>query len=520
MKYIKLLSIILLFAALTACTEDALEKSPTTAVSGTSMFDNANAALVPLDGIYCAMHKTGWTTSGDRPHNWAVRADMLAADLMSEDMVIFKRSSGYFWRDHTYTMKERWTNTGSRSYVVWYGYYTYIANANYIIAAEETMQGDKADVNYVIGQAYAIRAFSYFTLARWFSRTYKGHENDPCVPIYTDPSVAGTQGKPRETVAAVYDLIVKDLDKAITLLNPAGGNCYPHTHISHLDYYSVNGIRAQVALEMNDWAKAESCAHIARSNTKIGEGTDLTDGMNKTTYKNVMWGMVQTVDVIHYQRNIFAHLDQGHGYTTAYGARDPKYTTPWLYNKMGPNDVRRAWWTPVKQSKIDGGYGYWQDKFRYLDPVTYTGDFIFMRNEEMLLIEAEALCRQKKDSEARALLLELMAKRDPDYICAKTGSTLGALTNEMTGSLLEEILIQKRIELWAEGQRVFEIKRLKQGFVRTADQGFEARAISTVIMNTQNPETWAWVLPIPQTEFDGNANLDLTKDQNPLDAGL
>lgn len=518
MKHIRLLSVLFLIAILTACSEEALEKQPTTAVSGSSMFDNATAALVPLNGIYSAMHTTGWTTSGDRPHNWAVRANMLAGEVMGDDMVIFARGSGYFWRDHSYTMKERWTLTSSRSYVIWKEYYTYIANANYIIAAEDTMEGSEQDVNYIIGQAYAIRAFSYFTLARWFSRTYKGHESEPCVPIYTEPSVAGTQGKGRSSVQEVYTLIVSDLDKAIDKLY----NSYAHTHISHLDYCSVNGLRAQVALEMNDWAKAAECAKIARSKTQIGEGTDLTDGMNQTTYKNVMWGMVITIDKIHYQRNLFAHMDQGtnRGYSTAYGARDPKYVTPWLYNKMGENDIRRAWWTPVKKSKIAGGYGYWQDKFRYKDPVTFTGDYIFMRNEEMLLTEAEALCRLGKDTEARALLLELMSKRDPDYKCTKTGSSLGALTTDETGSLLEEILIQKRIELWGENGRIFEIKRLKQGFVRTADQGFEARTISTVTGNTQNPESYVWVMPIPQAEFDGNAALDLTKDQNPLDDGI
>lgn len=509
---------VLTAVSLTACMEDALEKRPTTAVSGSSMFDNATAALVPLNGIYSAMHTTGWTTDGDRPHNWAVRADMLAGEVMGDDLVIFARGSGYFWRDHSYTMKERWTLTSSRSYVIWYGYYTYIANANYIIAAEETMQGAEVDVNYVIGQAYAIRAFSYFYLARWFSRTYKGHENEPCVPIYTEPSVAGTQGKGRATVQEVYDLIVSDLDKAIAKLE----NTYAQTHISHLDYCAVNGLRAQVALEMNDWAKAAACAHTARRNTQIGEGSDLTDGMNATTYKNVMWGVVNTIDKIHYQRTLFAHMDYGadRGYTTAYGDRDPKYTTPWLYSKMGENDIRRAWWNPIPQSKIEGGYGYWQDKFRYKDPVTYTGDYIFMRNEEMLLIEAEALCRQGRDEEARSLLMELMAKRDPDYTCTKTGSELGALTTDLTGSLLEEILIQKRIELWGEIGRIFEIKRLKQGFERTAEQGFEARAVSAVMGNTQNPESYIWVMPIPQQEFNGNTSLDLSRDQNPLNDGI
>ena len=310
-------------------------------------------------------------------------------------------------------------------------------------------------------------------------------------------------------------MIVSDLDKAITKLDPS--HCYAHTHISHLDYYSVNGIRARVALAMEDWAKAQSCANIARSKTSIATGNDLTDGMNKTSYPNVIWGMNITADKAHYQRNIFAHMDQNN---SAYGARDPKYTTPWLYNKMGANDVRRAWWTAVKQSKTEGGYGYWQCKFRYREPAEFLGDYIFMRNEEMLLIEAEALCRQKKDTEARTLLLELMAKRDPDYTCTKTGATLGALTDQLTGSLLEEILIQKRIELWGEVGRIFEIKRLKQGFNRVAEQGFEVRAVTASVGNTQNPESYIWVMPIPQKEFDGNSALDLTKDQNPMNDGV
>ena len=39
-------------------------------------------------------------------------------------------------------------------------------------------------------------------------------------------------------------------------------------------------------------------------------------------------------------------------------------------------------------------------------------------------------------------------------------------------------------------------------------------------MSLSNPESYAWVMPIPQTEFDGNTSLDLEKDQNPLGDGL
>ncbi|MCS2698728.1 hypothetical protein NXW27_21045, partial [Phocaeicola dorei] len=34
--------------------------------------------------------------------------------------------------------------------------------------------------------------------------TYKGHESEPCVPLYTEPTDIATEGKGRATVEEVY----------------------------------------------------------------------------------------------------------------------------------------------------------------------------------------------------------------------------------------------------------------------------------------------------------------------------
>ena len=62
---------------------------------------------------------------------------------------------------------------------------------------------------------------------------------------------------------------------------------------------------------------------------------------------------------------------------------------------------------------------------------------------------------------------------------------------------------------------MYDLKRLKQGFRRTTQQGW---CESALLANrpTDNPENYMWVMTIPQTEFDGNVNLDANKDQNPL----
>ena len=507
-KILYILTAALLTGIFVSCTKEFLETKPTTAVSGTSMFDNTTAALVPLNGTYSLMHTHGWSTAGDYTMNFALRADLLAADVMGDDIIVALKGGNWFFRDHTYTMKERWTATSGRSGSAWKEFYTYISNANYIIDAQETMQGTPSELNYIIGQAYAIRGFSYFMLAQWFSRTYKGHETDPCVPIYTKPSSAGTSGNPRSSVEDVYKLIVEDLDTAISMLQMS----HEKTHVSHIDYYTANGIRARVALEMNDFNKARECASIARSNSQIGEVDDILKGMNRVDTKNIIWGHIITPEQTDYQRNLFAHMQK----EGTHGTRQPKYITPTLYNKMGANDIRRGWFEAVADTKVKGGFHYQQQKFLYADIATYMGDYIFMRNEEMLLIEAEAECRLGNDKTAQDLLIELMAKRDPDYECTKTGTALGKLTNDWTGSLLEEIIIQRRIELWAEVGRIFDIKRLKQGFVRTAEEGFNTNATTAVTGDTSRPDCYMWVMPIPQMEFDGNAALDITKDQNPL----
>ena len=135
-----------------------------------------------------------------------------------------------------------------------------------------------------------------------------------------------------------------------------------------------------------------------------------------------------------------------------------------------------------------------------------------MRVPEMLLIEAESAARLGNETEARRILNEdFMSYRDKSYNCTKTGLELGKLTTDETGSLLEEIILQRRIELWGEYGRIYDIKRLRQGFVRTAEMGHPITALLTSL-KTNDPESFDWVLTIPQAEMDANPLMV----QNPL----
>ena len=490
---------------LSACSDDKLDVNPTTSVSGNTLMSNPTAALVPLNGIYRSMYTAGWTTTGNTHQCFGISAYNLMAEVMGDDMIMGDIGSGWFWFDAIYNVKARFTLKSWRSYDLWTAYTNWVSNANAIINGETTMQGAQKEINYVIGQAYAIRAYSYFMMAQTFARTYAGHENEPCVPVYTKITQAGDKGAPRSTVAQVYERVNADIDKAVSLLEGT-----VQTHKSHIGYAVALGLKARMALVQENWQAAKDAAHaaIAASNGSILPVKDFI-GLNDISKSNVMWGAEIIMDQRGQYASLYAHMDT----IVIYGKSAPKLISRTLFDKMSATDARHAWWNEKSPLSNTGVH---QCKMTFKDAKTWLGDYVWMRVEEMYLIAAEAECRLGDEASAKADLMALMSQRDPNYnLDGKTGTALGKLTNEFTGSLLEEIIIQRRLELWGEAGRIYDIRRLKQGFRRVEADGWNDKALLST-RPTDNPESYMWVLTIPQSEFDGNESLNQKKDQNPV----
>ena len=476
-------------ACLTSCDSELLETQPTDSMSGATFMSDATKALIPLNGIYRSMYTAGWSTTGNTHQCFGISAYNLMAEVMGDDFIMGAQGSGWFW-------------------FLWMAYYTWIANANYIIAAEETMEGSEADVAYVIGQAYAIRAYSYFMLAQTFARNYN-FSNDPCVPIYNEPTMTTTTGQPRAKVSEVYAQIDSDIDHALELLAKSPAQRHP----SHMSYAVALGIKSRICLVEEKWDAALDAAKnaIAVSGKKIQTVDASAFAPNKANFinsvgqGNVMWG----AQIVSDQAGMYASLMTHMSGTAPYGERAPKQISAWLYSKMKSTDTRRAWWNPAEN--------YLQKKFEFSNEQTWEGDYIWMRVEEMYLNAAEAACHKGDDATAKQYLMELMSKRDASYSTDKSGNSLNTITTNESGSLLEEILIQRRIELWGEDGRIYTIRRLHQGFVRPESYGWPSGLLlPTHTQAMQDPASYLWVLTIPQAEFDGNINMDVAKDQNPV----
>lgn len=502
-----------------SCSDSMLDYSPTDSGSGGELLKNASTAISSVNGIYRSMWMAGWSTTANTHQCFGISAYNIALDCMADDMIMQSQGNGWFWGDHCYNVKSNYTSSAFRSYDVWYANYKWIANANYIIDAEAAMAGSEADVAYVVGQAYAIRALCYLNLATWFSRapvnamTGTARWNEACVPVYTTGTSIDTGGQPRETLRTVYGRIDQDIDRAIELLEKGKKNSLAENNKSHISLYAALGIKSRACLAEGDWDGAYKAARrvIDEGGYTVGSRSDLMSGMNSLSKANVIWGAgIQVADQAGGYASFFAHMDNREG---AYAKAAPKLINKQLYNRISPTDIRREWWDPSdKESPYVGR------KFSFGNVASYLGDYIYMRIEEMYFTAAEAALRQDDITSARELMNTVMADRDPNYNASRrSGLLLGATTTTWTGSLLEDILTQRRIELWGEYGRLFDVRRLGQGIDRRADDGFAEECISTMNrrgVNITRPDTYDWVLTIPKAELDANPNIN-EEDQNP-----
>ena len=492
---------------------DELNTEPTDKVSGTQVFEDANSAEAAINGVYRMLYVAGWSANWGS-ENCGQTAIQLLADLMAEDHLMYSQGQGWFYEDYRLNVHGDFSNTSGRSYSIWNFYYTIISNLNYIIASENTMGGDPAEVKRIVGQAYAMRAYSYFYLIQLYQQTYKGNEDKPGVPVYTEPTVAGSEGKPRGTVQQVYDRINEDLTKATTLLKDL-----EQKDISHVDYYAAQGFQARVSLVQHEYQKAADAAAEAlkKPGLELASVEDL-GGNNNVDVSDVMWGMKIIADQSSGFASFFSHMDADA--PGMYGSKAPQCISTGLYKLIPTTDTRLAWFRGAlsEDEEVAGTskISYCQLKFKMADYTTRTGDYILMRAEEMVLIKAEAECHLEQYATARNTIKELGTLRDNGFETRLAGRTdsnsYNSNTNSALVTLMDEILFQRRVELWGEAGRIFDLQRLGLGYNRKYEGSNHTETVQTKNTEAGSP---LFILPLPQSEIDGNENIT-DADQNPI----
>lgn len=479
-----LICISLAILGLTSC-KDYLETNPTDSVPDNQVFKTTSGAKAALAGSYYQLD-FGSGGSG-RQDDWGYATHQMTFDADGEDIIVW---GGWYCYDYNF-----WGHTRGdifKADALWVFYYRLINNVNSIIAYVDDADGNQDDKDMIKGQALALRAFGYFNLVRLFQHTYAIASDMPGVPIYTTPTTDQTVGQPRGTVQQDYDLILSDLLEAEKLL---ANYQRSGTEKNRIDQSVVRGLLSEVYMTMDNWTKGAEYAKLALANYPLTTNDEYTAGFNDLSTPSWMWGMYQTKEHNLSDYSPFAMWANWtrNGFTFQCFFLCDKFVG--LFND---GDIRK--------SQFDWIWDQINISYKFRDNDALNGSIVFMRSEEMLLNEAECLARQGKEGEAKDLLWQLQDLR-------------GATRTTSTGNdLIEDILIERRKELYGEGYSWYDIIRNQKPLLR------EGNHVNYGGYKPLPANSWRFVYQIPNTEIINNTNMKdgiwPAGDQNPFDGVL
>lgn len=482
----------------TSCSD--LDTNP----SGSTMSDGQLNEVLAQDpsklksevsGMYANMIEYGaitqWYGTGQpRHYDFGYASTMMMMDASGQDEP--SQVSGYNWYNKPLRFVDRTANSET-TYFIWNQCYKNIKVANDVLKSVDLENLSDVAKSYV-GQAYAMRAFEYFTLIQLYQFTYKGHEDAAGVPIVTEKTAeAEANNNPRAAVKDVYKQIMDDLNIAIDYLTDS------RSAKSEINRQVAYGLRARVNLVMQNWSDAATDAKkAAEGYTPLSKDAAAAPGFNDVSASNWIWGNIvdESNDIVKSGILNFPSMMcsfTGNGYSPTYACR---MINSKLWKEIPSTDVRKGWWIDENLNSpiVNPKYVVHQEDededgnvVKYLAVYNQTGDEVaditepytnvkfgayknqygnelnacdipLMRVEEMILIQAEATAMGGNVEEGKRILEDFVRTyRDPSYTC-------NASTAE---GVQDAVWFQRRVELWGEGFSFTDLLRLKKPLDRT-----------------------------------------------------
>ncbi|MEK6480521.1 RagB/SusD family nutrient uptake outer membrane protein [Catalinimonas sp. 4WD22] len=202
MKYLNIILLCLLFTVFTAC-EDELDQSPISERGSSNFYQSEEDFIQAINGVYNDLRSYPI---------WHFELSEIRSDNM------FVPGAGGV-RDYS-AVNNFSVNLATTDYIseVWNVNFNGVMRANTVLTElEATNILDESISNRIEGEAKFLRAMYYFDLVRWFGQ----------VPLITETvTPLEALNIPRSPVSEVYEVIIADLQDAITLLPETydGGN--------------------------------------------------------------------------------------------------------------------------------------------------------------------------------------------------------------------------------------------------------------------------------------------------------
>lgn len=500
---------------LTGCID---EEMPTDYAAGAQVESSENALDGLLNGLTGSMVEYDtYDPSSSTSIDWGYPCQIVVREVMGEDFPVNVTATNY---DYFSYIADATSLEGFSVYTFYY-YSTVINNANTLIGKAGGVASSTNGSYVGIGLVY--RAMAYLDLARMFEYRETGYAQLDAkatdvwgltVPIVTDETtLQESRNNPRAPFYTMYRFIMNDLDNAQQLLDG-----YTRTGKTLPDQSVVYGLKARLWLEMatrfeksaadlatqlshesdadgynalgittaqDCYAKAAECAQKAMSGytpvTKA-EWYNAETGFNTA---NDAWMWAATIgdkeQVNSWYYTWIGTVNSEANYTLAhYGTY--RAISADLFGKIGDGDWRRKTWIDPADTisgAVREGYTTLLDSAGLAALPEYTNlkfhpgsgnlddyqvcllcDIPLMRVEEMYYTYFEAIAHTQGVAAAAAQLQSFTNTyryADGSYTCTAT---------DMDG-FLDELMTQKRIELWGEGLTYFDYKRLGRAVKRT-----------------------------------------------------
>ena len=390
---------------------------------------------------------------------------------------------------------------------LWRGPSPGILRCNFVLQKVPAMNIDETIKNRILGEAHFLRAHYYFLLVRLFGG----------VPLQTEPADSNSDlFLPRASAEEVYELIVEDLDQAITLLPKR--SAYTLEHIGRATKEAAMAELARVYLtHYQDYEHYQLVVDLCEEIRKMGYQLEANyaDLWNPSKQN----GVESIFEVQYYGKtnyDFWSNENQSSWLSTFTGPRNSgmaagcygwNQPTAEFVSQYETGDVRKEktifytgcpTFDGMTYSSAYSTTGYNVRKFLITktqspDYNTSNQNWVVTRYADVLLMKAEALNEMGQTTLAEAPLYEVRCRAG-----LTNRSTIEGLSQMQ---MREKIIHERRMELAFEGHRWFDMIRYKDNYALNFLHSIGKTAATNKHL----------LLPIPTQEREANPKLT----QNP-----
>ena len=432
--------VLVLCLSFTSCSDSFLQAIPETDLSDASAFDTPARILSQVNGIY------GSAKNG----NFLGGRYLIYNDIRGEEFV--NRTTNSVTGYSVYQGNPDPADTYVAGF--WNQGYLTINRINLFL---EGIAANSGKIDATLAAQYSaevkfIRALTYFSLVQIFAKPYVlDNGASPGLPLRLIGETSGANSQlKRSTVAQVYDQILKDLNEAEGALPDDYASALLRTTRAHKN--TAIALKTRVLLAKKDYAG------VLTEGNKIVSASAPFKSPNRVAHE-------LQADVVSVFRTPYTSVESIFSFpmaeTNAPGTQNQLGyyfnfgNLEYVLNNSGAGILANTNWSLVddRRAKLTAQYttlGRHPLKFSGVSPFL---DYVpNIRYAEVLLNIAEAEAESGSLVRARALLEAIRNRSDATY-------QFGTLDK---AGLIEAILLERRIELLAEGFRTNDVLRRGQ----------------------------------------------------------